>query len=78
MGEESDVTDGDVGTCFTTSTDTVSWITIHMEQERYVTGVKIFTSRRRLRIRLIRDKALIVIVSIFFSCNLDVTGSRDE
>ena len=45
-GNGIDVTDGDIGTCFATNTDAVAWLIVHLETERFVTGVAILTSAK--------------------------------
>ena len=43
-GQASDVTDSDTDTCFLSSDEPEPWLSIHLDDERYVTGVKVFTS----------------------------------
>ena len=43
-GQASDVTDRDTRTCFLSNEETEPWLIIRLDEERYVTGVKVFTS----------------------------------
>ena len=41
-GQASDVTDRDTRTCFLSNHEVEPWLMIRLDEERYVTGVKVF------------------------------------